>query len=137
MAYLVRQAQQIWQQPKSAINAEQVLKLRHIPVEQLKHAQDLVEVDEIAATFVMFSTLVSILDVHYKLQRRWTVKPKYQLHDLHEHAPEIESLVRCVLSSKTLIQQRYVCLSNLVEQVLEPLGGSLREWATDPEKLSR
>ncbi len=135
MAYLVQQAQYIWQQPRPAIPTKQVPKLRHTPIAQLKHAQDLLEVDEVAATVVMYNTLEFILDVYYKLQRRWTVQPKHQLRDLHEHAPEIESLVRCVLSSNISVKQRCVHLSQLVDQVLEPLGGPLEEWTTAPESV--
>ncbi len=135
MVYLMRQAQYIWQQPRPAIPTKQLPKLRHTPVVQLKDAQDLLQVDEVAATFVMFSTLESILDVYYKLQRRWTVQPADQLRDLHKHAPEIESLVRCILSSNISVKQRCMYLSQLVNQVLEPLGGPLEEWKTDPESI--
>ncbi len=136
IAYLVRQAQYIWQQPRPAIPTKQLQKLRHISITQLKDTQDLLEVDEVAATFAMFSTLVSIIDIHYKLKRRWTVQPMNQLRDLHEHAPEIESLVRCILSSNISVKQRCVYLSQLVDQVLQPLGEPLEEWKTVPETVS-
>jgi len=135
IAYLVRQAQYIWQQPRPVIPTKQLQKLQHTSITQLKDAQDLLEVDEVAATFAMFSTLVSIIDIHYKLKRRWTVQPMNQLRDLYEHAPEIESLVRCILSSNISVKQRCVYLSQLVDQVLEPLGEPLEEWKTAPESV--
>ncbi|MBD2776618.1 hypothetical protein [Iningainema tapete] len=136
IAYLVQQAQYIWKQPTPAIPTQQLLKLRAHCIAQLKDAQNLLKVDEKAANFAMFSTLASVLEVHYKLQRRWTVQPKYQLHDLQKHAPEIESLVRCVLSDDMAAQQRYEYLSQLVNQVLQPLGGNSAEWKTTPELLT-
>lgn len=127
MAYLVRQAQYIWQQPRPAIPLQQLQQLCHTSITQLKDAQDLLEVDEVAASFVMFSTLVSALDIYYKLQRRWTVQPINQLRDLHEHAPDLESLIRCILSTNISVKQRYVYLSQLVDRVLEPVGGRTLE----------
>lgn len=135
IAYLIQQAQYIWQQPRPAIPTQQLFKLRRVSVAQLKDAQNLLEVDEKAANYSMFSTLASVLEVYYKLQRRWTVQPKYQLHDLQKHAPEIESLVRCILSNDISAQQRYAYLSQLVDQVLQPLNGLLEEWKTAPEPI--
>jgi hypothetical protein len=135
IAYLVLQAKYIWQQPKAGVSAKHLVKFRYIPYIQLQEAHKLIEVDEMSASFVMLNTLVFILDVHYKLQRRWKVKPKYQLLDLHDHAPDIERLVRCFLMSDNSVQQQHEYLALLIDKVLEPLGGRLEEWKTDSEML--
>lgn len=136
MSHLVRQAQYIWQQPTPAIPTQQLQKLCRTLITQLKDAQDLLEGDEVAATFAMFSTLVSALDIHYKLQRRWTVQPINQLRDLHEHAPELESLIRCILSRNISMKQRFVYLSQLVDRTLTPIGGkTLEEWKMATESV--
>ncbi|MEC4888033.1 MAG: hypothetical protein SAL70_43010 [Scytonema sp. PMC 1070.18] len=135
IAYLTLQAQYIWQQPKAVLSAKHLLKFRSLLYLQLQEAHELIKEDEMRASFVMCNTLVFILDLHYKLQRRWKVKPKYQLCDLHAYAPDIERLVRCFLVSNNSVQRQYEYLALLVDQVLEPFGGRLEEWKTEPETL--
>jgi len=48
---------------------------------------DLTEVDDVGAAYLVGITLDAALEAHYRLQRRWAVKPKHALDDLEKHAP--------------------------------------------------
>ncbi|MEW5867054.1 MAG: hypothetical protein AB1774_09395 [Bacillota bacterium] len=135
MATLVKEAREVWEQPRPALPPDALPLLRYIPTDVLKDAQDLAETDEVAANYLIFMTLQATLDAYYKIQRRWPVKPKHLLRDLHGHAPDIEQAVRQILSGEGSAEERCVLLSRLVEQVLEPVGGLLGEWESVPEQL--
>jgi hypothetical protein len=109
--------------------------LRYGCVDLLKDAQDLLTVDEDAAEWVMFAALQSALNAYYHIQRRWSAKPKYQLSDLEQHAPDLAQLVRCILSSQSSIQERCLILSQFIDRVLEPIGGRLQEWRSTPDEI--
>jgi hypothetical protein len=134
---LVQEAQDIWQQPRPPVTPGSSLhfSLRYSCVDLLKDAQDLLTVDENAAEWVMFATLQSALNAYYHIQRRWSVKPKYQLSDLEQHAPDLAQLVRCILSRQSSIEERCLILSRFIDQVLEPIGGRLQEWRSAPENV--
>jgi hypothetical protein len=138
MKQLVHEAQSTWQRPRPAVapGTYRHFSLRYTCVDLLKDAQDLLEVDEDAAEWVMFAALQSALNAYYHIQRRWPVKPKYQLSDLEQHAPDLALLVRRMLSGKSSIQERYMALESLIDQVLEPIGGRLGEWRSAPESVA-
>jgi hypothetical protein len=137
MKQLVHEAQSIWQRPRPAMapGTYEHFSLRHTCVDLLKDAQDLLEVDEDAAEWVMFAALQSTLNAYYQIQRRWPIRPKYQLSDLAQHAPDLALLVRRILSSQSSIQERYMALESFIDQVLEPIGGRLGEWRSAPESV--
>ena len=129
---LVQEAQYVWQQgrPEIAEDTYEHSHLRYTCVDLLKDAQDLLDVDAEAAQLVMFAALQSALEAYYRLQRRWPVKPKYQLDDLELHAPDVAQQVRRILTDHLPLRERYITLSALIDQVLEPVGGRLREWSS-------
>jgi predicted nucleotidyltransferase len=136
VAQLVQEAQQIWNQPRPAIDPRISDSLLYAPVELLKDAQDLLAVDEEAAFGVMVAAaLRAALDVYYRVQRRWPAPSKELLHDLEQHDPEMGRLVRQVLSCKFSIHERCAALSTFIDRVLEPLGGRLTEWQTPKESV--
>jgi hypothetical protein len=122
MAALVHEAKQIWQQPRPEVRPEALSLLRYVPTDLLKDAQDLAEIDETAADYLLHLTLQATLDAYYKLQRRWAIKPKHQLRDLAQHDPALAQQVRSILSDKRSVHQRCHLLAELVEQVLAPSG---------------
>ena len=131
---LVQEAQQIWSCPRPAVDPHVCDFLRYTPVELLKDAQDLLDVDEEAALYVIGAALRSALDVYYRLQRRWPVALKNQVQDLEQYASDIGRLVRRSLNGPS-VQERCASLSALIDQVLEPIGGRLQEWNSPPQAL--
>jgi hypothetical protein len=137
MAQLVQEAQQIWQCSRPAVSTGtyEYFHLRYAPVEQLKDTQDLLDVDEEAARYVLFTALQSALNTYYCAQGRWSVTPKNQLSDLEQHAPDLARLVRQILTDSLSLQERCLALSTFIDQVLEPMGGRLGEWNSPQEVL--
>ncbi|MEW6229220.1 MAG: hypothetical protein AB1700_14205 [Bacillota bacterium] len=135
MASLVKEAREVWEGPRPAVPPGALPLLRYVPTDLLKDAQDLVETDEVTANYLIFVTLQATLDAYYKIQRRWPVKPKHLLRDLHDYAPDMEQTVRNILSGEGSAAERCALLSALVGRVLEPVGGLLGEWESVPEQL--
>jgi len=135
MAMLVQEARQVQAQPRPAVSSEDLPRLRYNLTDLLNDAQDLAEVDEVAATYLIFLSLEAALDTYYRLQRRWLPKPKYLLRDLREHSPEIEQVVSRILANHTSIAGRTASLTVLVERVLEPVGELIGAWETAPEAV--
>lgn len=139
ISQLVQEAQDIWRHPRPAVvpGTYAYFALRYTCVDLLKDAQDLLEVDEDAAEWTMFAALQSALNAYNHIQRRWSVKPKYQLSDLEHHASDLARLVRCILAGSASIQERYMALESLIDRVLEPIGGRLQEWRSVPESMDK
>jgi hypothetical protein len=125
----------IWQHPRPAVlpGTYAHFSLRYTCVDLLKDAQDLLVVDKDAAEWVLFAALQSALNAYYHIQRRWSVKPKYLLDDLEQHAPDLAQLVRHILAGSASLETRIMALESFIDQVLEPIGGRLQEWRSVPE----
>jgi len=138
MQQLVEEAQCIWQRGRPGVVPETYAHyfMRYACVDLLKDAQDLLDLDEAAAVWAMYTALQSALTAHYQIQRRWPVKPKYQLSDLEQHAPDLALLVRRVLNGQSCIHERFAALESLVDGVLAPAGGRLHEWRSVPENVA-
>lgn len=132
---LVQEAQHIWQQPRPAVNPAMYDRLRYVPLDLLKDAQDLLDVDEEAAIMVMMAALHVALDAYYKIHRLWPVPPKKQLQDIEAHNQELGQLIRSTLSYRLTIHERYNVLSAFIDRVLEPIGGRMNEWYTPRESV--
>lgn len=136
--HLVQEAQGIWQHPRPAVpyGTYAYFSLRYTCVDLLKDAQDLLEVDKDAAGWVLFTALQSTLNAYYRIQRRWSVKPKYLLNNLEQRAPALAQLVRYILDGSAPLETRITVLESLIDQVLEPIGGRLQEWRSVPESVA-
>ena len=128
VAALVKDARRHAEQPLPPVSEDQIDRLRYVPTDLLKDAQDLCDVDEEAASWLVFKTLQAALEVHYRLHRRPSVKGKDLLEDLRQYAPDLEPRVRRLLSTRATVRSRCFWLTELVKDILEPLGGLLREW---------
>ena len=76
ISQLVLESLQTRSQSRLGIDPRSYNSLRYTPLELLKDAQDLLDVDEEVALYVMLTALQSTLDVYYRLQRRWSVAQK-------------------------------------------------------------
>jgi hypothetical protein len=137
MQTLASEAKEILSKPRPVPSGQDLLRLRYDLTDMLKDAQDLAETDEEAANYQVFFALRGTLSAYYRLQGRRFPKPKHLMRDLQGHSPEIELLVRAVAASGISAEERCACLGRLVERVLEPAGGLLTVWQTEPEAVPR
>jgi len=131
VAQLAEEARRVWTSPRPAVSAEMAQRLRYRLSDLLDDTRDLAEVDDVGAAYLVGITLDAALEAHYRLQRRWAVKPKYVLDDLEKHAPHLVPLVAAAVTKP--MRERLAALTSLVDEVLAPVGGTLLAWTTPQE----
>jgi predicted nucleotidyltransferase len=132
---LADEARRIWQLGPPALPSADYPLVRQRPEHLFQSAYGMSEEDEDAAFLLVMAALEAALDSYYCLARRWPVKRKEQLQDLHEHAPHLELLVRDVLAPTASIQVRLAALRMLLDRIYAPLGDRTTEWHTPREEL--
>ncbi|MFC7394518.1 nucleotidyltransferase domain-containing protein [Scopulibacillus cellulosilyticus] len=133
---LIQEAKEILKQGPKAMSPKEQVKTRLGLVDLLKDTQDLLEVETQAAEYVMQETLREAIHAYYKIQRLWTVKSKYQLKDIVVHNSELYKMILNILSQENPISDRIDILSELVDKILEPIGGRLgQQWKSPIERL--
>ena len=142
VAELVTEAQSVYERGPAVADEHDVQRLRIMCTELLHDALDLGETDAAAANYVVSLTLQAAMEACYRINRRWPVKPKHVLRDLHEHAPDVEAMVRAVLARESPLDERRApldarCarLARFVEHALAPVGGTITEWETERQHL--
>ncbi len=135
LAGLVEEARRAWDRPRPALTPVAVERTRYLLTDHLLDVKDQAERDEEAAGYLILFTLQAALDAHYRIQRRWGVKPKYLLADLREQAPELAVLVESLAAGEGTLEERVSLLCQLVERILAPVGGPLVESVTEPEPV--
>ncbi|KAJ3112324.1 hypothetical protein HDU96_004698 [Phlyctochytrium bullatum] len=119
----------------------QVAMRKYELVDQLHDAWDTIEAGDAASGSLMLARGLSMsLDLLYDSQGWWRVKEKRRLRDLMERSLSGEPMARRVLQlSKRIARgdlelvERHASLKELIDVVLEPLGGVLVTWKTEWE----
>jgi hypothetical protein len=78
--------------------------------------------DPAAALLAMGEGLTDLLEIHYRLRRRWWVSSKRRLADLRQWDPGMASLVEAFVSTAEL-EPKLRLWAAIVERVEEPMGG--------------
>jgi hypothetical protein len=121
----------------------QKCRIRYDLVDQLQDAWDAIEAGDAAmGSLMLMKGLSSTLDVLYNSRGWWGVKEKKRLRDLaskredgDETAKKVLYLAKRIARGDLESVERFKSLSDLVNLVLEPLGGVMTEWVTEWEPV--
>ena len=130
-------ALQLWKKgrPGQSLEYPFLEKMRHVPYDLLDDAHDLIEKDPASALYIMHHALSVVIDLHYRLSRKWQVKLKYTIEDLRHHSPKFAEKVVEFLSEKSPIKKKFEILSELITETVAPIGGRMSEWSSPWELL--
>jgi hypothetical protein len=105
------------------------------PADLLKDARDVVA-DPAAFESMIVQALHETLESHYAITRRWWPKQKRLLRDLNSWDAVSATMTRAVLDTAASPDARLDALGQLVDRVLEPVGGVLKEWESEREPVN-
>jgi hypothetical protein len=108
---------------------------RYFAADLLRDLEDVAAHDEATAELLIARIVEQLIESHYALNRRWSVKPKRRLADLERWDAYAAQLARSTLVRGPLDVRR-VALDALAAHVLAPLGGLMPlEWRNEWEEL--
>jgi hypothetical protein len=85
-------------------------------------AERFVHDDPLSALLVMHVSLDELLQVHYRINQRWTVSSKRLLADLRSWDPDMARLVERFVATCE-VQAKFAIWGTIVDWILRPLGG--------------
>jgi hypothetical protein len=133
VAELMAEAQRQWDAGPPVVDASD-WRVRYLPADALRDIGDVLERDPEQTLLMIGALLAELISMHYRLGRRWHVKPKRVLADLATWDVPAAELVR--RACEGTLNERYTTLQSLTEHVLAPVGGPMPlQWRTDWEDL--
>jgi hypothetical protein len=133
VAKLRAEAQARWQAGPPA--ATDIWLHRYAPADLLRDLEDIAASDEATANLLIARIVDQLIESHYRLNRRWSVKLKRRLTDLTGWDARAGQLARAALGGGPLAERR-AALDQLAAHVLAPVGGLMPlEWHNEWEQL--
>ncbi len=133
IAQLQAEAQRQWEAGPPPIDGDD-WPMRYPPPDTLRDIGDVIERDPAQAQIMIGVLLGELIPLHYRLQRRWRVKPKRVLADLQTWDATAAELVRRTCCGTAA--ERFAPLAQLMQHVLAPVGGPMPlAWRTQWEDI--
>jgi hypothetical protein len=108
---------------------------RYFAADLLRDLEDVAAHDAASAELLIARSVEQLIDSHYRLNRRWSVKLKRRLADLERWDAQAAQLARAALVGGQLDVRR-AALDALAAHVLAPLGGLMPlEWRNEWDEL--
>lgn len=134
MAELQAEALAQWQAGPLPLSTAERWLARYTAADGLRDIVDVLDADPERAAYLIGRMLPEVVNMFYRIQRRWLVKPKRVLLDLATWDTTAANLATAACSGTA--SERFAALEGLISHVLTSLDGPMPlTWSIDWEEL--
>jgi len=134
--YLIKISKKYFSDWPKSIRLKEHIKLirRDYFTNRIEEIKEKLKKDKSSALYVMNYTFPRIIDSYYELNCLWKLKPGHIMNDLVRRDNTLYQLCRKYMEG-AVIGQRFEILRKIIEHVLKPWGGLVKEWKYPPEEF--